>query len=121
MWKKPNKLTIGALSYKVKYVVPGSRAAKELIEGESGCINQERHLIEIDKNISDQMTLLVLIHEILHGIGDAMSPNRSPFSKENFTCTVAELLISAFQSAGLLPTLSADLPRPNLGTRKYKK
>jgi len=118
MWKKPRKVKIGALSYKIKYVVPGR--GKELIEGESGCINQEAHLIEIDKNLSDQMTLLVLIHELLHGIGDAMSPNRSPFSKENFTCTVAELLIAAFQSANLLPILSADLPHQSRDKQKGK-
>jgi hypothetical protein len=119
MWKKPKKVTIGALSYKIRYVTPGK--GKELIEGESGCINQEAHLIEIDKNLSDQMTLLVLIHELLHGIGDAMSPNRSPFSKENFTCTVAEILIASFQSANLLPILSADLPHQRHDKRRDRK
>jgi len=106
-WKRPKKLTIGALTYHIRYITPGR--GKELKEGETGCISQEGHLIEIDKNVSDQMSLLVLIHEILHGIGDAIAPNRSPFAKESFTFTVAELLTQTLASANLLPIVTNDL------------
>jgi hypothetical protein len=117
-WKKPTSVKIGALTYKIRYVVPGK--GKELLENENGCINQNRHLIEIDKNLSDQMTLMVLIHELFHGVGDAMSPNHSPFGKENFVCTVTELMIQAMQSAKLIPILSNDLPRRRPEKRRGK-
>ena len=120
MFKWPKKVKIGSLTFKIKYINPGSKGA-DLTENESGCINQNRHSIEIDKNMSEQMKLLVLIHEVLHGIGDVMSPNHSPFTKEGFTCTVAEFLTAALQSSGIIPTLSIDLPRQPRDKRKGKK
>ena len=120
MFKWPKKIKIGSITFKVRYVIPGSKGA-DLTERESGCINQNSHSIEIDKTMSDQMKLLVLIHEILHGVGDAMSPNHSPFSRESFTCTVAEFLMLALQSGGVIATLSSDLPRQPHDKRKGKK
>lgn len=117
--KLPKKVRIGSLTYKIKYVMPGK--GTELLDGETGCINQERQLIEIDKTISDEMLLLVLVHEILHGVGDAMSPNKSPFTKESFTCTVAELLTHALSSAGLLPNALTGSRLPHLGRRKVRR
>lgn len=99
---RPKRIKIGALIYKVKYVTPGRHEL--LNENESGAIDQERQIILIDKHLSEQMTIMVIMHEILHGVGDAMHPNRSPFTKEKFTCTVTELLVPALQSAGLLPS-----------------
>lgn len=115
-WKRPRKVNIGALTYKIRYVTPGK--GKELLKGESGCISQERQLIEIDRNITDQLSFLILIHEILHGIGEAMCPNRSPFAKELFTCTVAELLTQALLSTNLLPNVLNGLSRGGRGKRK---
>lgn len=118
-WKKPKKVKIGSLTYKIHFVTPGK--GRELKEREAGCLSQDKQLIEIDKNSSDQMILLILMHEILHGIGDAMVPNKSPFAKETFTCIVAELLLQALQSSKLLPTLSSDLPHRNPCRQKGKK
>lgn len=117
-WKRPRKVSIGALTYRIRYTTPGK--GTELQKGDSGCISQERQLIEIDKNASDQLCVLVLVHEILHGIGDAMCPNRSPFAKELFTCTVAEMLTQALLSINLLPSGLNDLFQGHRGKRKGK-
>ena len=97
---KPTKCQIGALTYRIKYVIPGKTGRLE--EGELGSCCQGDQIICVDKNLSYPMTILVLIHEMLHAIGDAISPNRGPFCKESFTCTVAEFLVQALQSSGLL-------------------
>jgi len=100
IFKKPRSCQIGALKFKIRYLLPGKGELLE--EGELGAVSQTEHLIEIDKSISAQMTRLVLIHEMLHAIGDCIQPNKNPFNKESFTSTVAELLVQALQSAKLL-------------------
>jgi len=101
-FRKPRSCNIGALKYKIRYVTPGK--GKLLEEGELGSVCQTDHLIEIDRTISPQMMRLVLVHELLHAIGDCIQSNHNPFVKESFTSTVAELLVQALQSSGLLST-----------------
>lgn len=99
---KPKKVQIGALKYKIKYVVPGKGKNNLLAKTEQGCVLQSTQEIYIDSSLEGQLLLLVLIHEFLHALGDAMLPERSPFSKEMFTSTVSELLLQALESSGLL-------------------
>jgi len=101
-FKRPRTCQIGGLTYKIRYVVPGR--GKLLGKGELGTVCQTDHLIELDTSMSEQMTLLVLLHEFCHAIGDCIRANKNPFLKEDFTSTVSELLLQALQSSGLLST-----------------
>ena len=86
-----------------------------------GSCCQEKQLICIAKGLSYPMTVLVLLHEILHAIGDAIYPNKGPFCKEPFTCTVTEFLIQALQSSGLIKLGSGEKCHLNPDKRTNKK
>lgn len=97
---KPTRVKIGGCTFKVKYILPGSDP--DLDEGSCGAVSKLRQLILIDKTLNDQLTLLVLMHEILHAVGDAIRSNKNPFARETFTNTVSELLVQALTSAKLI-------------------
>lgn len=101
-WKKPKKVVIGALTFKIRYETPNKRPKTLLEEGESGCILQNERIICIDKKLEPPFALTILVHEILHGIGDILLPNKSPFCNEKFTNAVTHMLVQALYSSGIL-------------------
>jgi len=101
--KLPKKVIVGGLHFKIKYVIPGKD--KGLAEGELGAMILNSQTIWIAKGQTPSMTMLTILHEFLHAIGDTINPNKGPFVKEDFTSTASHLLLQALQSSGLLRKL----------------
>jgi len=98
--KRPKSVEIGGLTYKIKYVRPGS--CRELRKQDTGSILQDKQTIWIDKNASDSVQLLTLLHEFLHGIAFQLYATKSLDFREHFACSVSDALLQALQSSGLL-------------------
>ena len=100
--KKAKTVTIGSLTYKIVYAKPGS--CKEFEEQDAGAMSQHDLTIWIDKDASEQIQLLTLMHEILHAVAFITYPTKDPNFREHFATSVSDLLIQALQSAKLLST-----------------
>lgn len=114
---RPKRCEIGGLIFKIKYIQPGTHPL--LKENECGAVDKLNQRILIDKTLNRQFTLLVLIHEILHAIGDAMQSNRNPFVNEGFTSVVSEMLLQALQTSKLL-NVKISKSHPNHGKQINK-
>jgi hypothetical protein len=108
--KWPKSVEIGGLKYRIKYVTPGKihpiDGYKMLEKEESGAITQATREIFIDKTLDPEVRLLVLFHEVFHGLGDVFRPNGPPFNREEFTNVVSNIVMQALKSMGMLPKLS---------------
>ncbi len=98
--KLPTTVKIGGLVFKIKYIIPGKE--KPLKDGEAGCVLLVEQKIYIDKGLSYSVSIIVLLHEFLHAIGDVYCPNKNAFAKEEFTCTTSQLLFQALTSSKML-------------------
>ena len=99
-FKKPTKVQIGSLTYKIKYIKAG--ASKWLAKRETGAIDQHNMTIYIDSDSPEQIQMLSLMHEILHGMAFIICPTASNKFREHLATAGAELLLQALQSSGLL-------------------
>lgn len=100
MRKFPTSVTIGGLVFKIKYISAGK--GKPLQEGEAGCINVIDQRIYIEKSLPYAASMITLLHEFLHAIGDVSCPNKNVFAKEEVTSITSQLLFQALTSAKLL-------------------
>jgi len=98
----PTECQIGGIKYDIRYVKSKGKGKGKIIGDDAGAINQSEALIEICADLKPQVALVVLVHEMLHGVGDCMLPERSPFAKEGFTSIVSELLVQALRTSGLI-------------------
>ncbi|MCY6958276.1 hypothetical protein [Clostridium brassicae] len=68
----PNKIKLGWRNYKIKYEDNPTDSEGDLLCGDIDYINE---IIRLNKNIPLQTQELTLIHELFHGIFNAMGRN----------------------------------------------
>jgi hypothetical protein len=91
MIRIPEAIEIGGISYIVKYEedLPGQTAQIHFLEG----------VIRIKQGMGDEVTFLSFMHEVTHGVMQAMNhfPDQMIYNDEDFTERTAQLFTSIFK------------------------
>ena len=88
MIRIPDFIEIGGISYEVRYEedLPGQTAQIHFLEG----------VIRIKQGMGDEVTFLSFMHEVTHGVMQAMNhfPDQMIYNDEDFTERTAQLMTS---------------------------
>ncbi len=92
MIRIPEAIEIGGITYEVRFQedLPGNQAAQiHFLEG----------VIRMRSDMGDEVTFLSFIHEIVHGVMQALNhfPDAMIYNDENFTEQSAQLFTSIFK------------------------